>query len=73
MAHPVYDMTALEEAVRDNTPRELIDALDNLIMDASLYYLDYVNRGIPSSEDSVNIIMARQLLNALKQTHELKK
>lgn len=73
MRQTSYDMTALENAVRDNTPRELIDALDNIIMDASLYYLDYVNRGIPSSVDSTNIIVARQLLDALKQTHELKK
>lgn len=65
-----YDMTLLESVVADNTPKELAAALQAVLLDSCIYYTDAVNRGIPDSTDGNNILMVRQLLEAIQNTHQ---
>lgn len=65
---PEYNMTALASVVADNTPKELASALQAILLDSCLYYMDVLNRGIPSGTDGSNIILVRQLLEALQET-----
>lgn len=65
-----YDMTMLESVVADNTPKELADALQAILLDSCVYYTDVASRGCPDSIDGSNIILVRQLLVALQETHQ---
>lgn len=65
-----YDMTMLESVVADNTPKELATALQAILLDSCVYYTDVVSRGCPDSTDGSNIILVRQLLVALQETHQ---
>lgn len=65
-----YDMTMLESVVADNTPKELADALQAILLDSCVYYTDVASRGCPGSTDGSNIILVRQLLVALQETHQ---
>lgn len=65
-----YDMTRLASVVADNTPKELADALQAVLLDSCVYYTDVASRGCPDSTDAGNIILVRQLLVALQETHQ---
>ena len=65
-----YDMTMLESVVADNTPKELAAALQAILLDSCVYYTDVANRGCPDRTDADNILMVRQLLVALQETHQ---
>lgn len=65
-----YDMTMLESVVADNTPKELAAALQAILLDSGVYYTDVASRGCPDSTDAGNIILVRQLLVALQETHQ---
>lgn len=65
-----YDMTRLESVVADNTPKELAAALQAILLDSCVYYTDVASRGCPDSTDAGNIILVRQLLVALQETHQ---
>lgn len=65
-----YDMTRLEGVVVDNTPKELASALQAILLDSCVYYTDAVGRGMPNSTDAENIMLVRQLLEALQETYQ---
>lgn len=65
-----YDMSMLESVVADNTPKELAAALQAILLDSCVYYTDVASRGCPDSTDAGNIILVRQLLVALQETHQ---
>ena len=65
-----YDMTRLEGVVADNTPKELASALQAILLDSCVYYTDVVGRGMPNSTDAENIMLVRQLLEALQETYQ---
>ena len=56
--------------VADNTPKELASALQAILLDSCVYYTDAVGRGMPDSTDAENIMLVRQLLEALQETHQ---
>lgn len=66
-----YDMTPLASVVADNTPKELADALQAILLDSCVYYTDVASRGCPDSTDADNILMVRALLEALQETHQV--
>lgn len=66
-----YDMSMIESVVADNTPQEMASALQAVLIDSCLYYTDVETRGYPDCTDRNNIILVRQLLDALQHTRPI--
>lgn len=44
-----YDMTPLASVVADNTPKELADALQAILLDSCVYYTDVASAAAPTA------------------------
>lgn len=47
--------------------RDTVEALDEILFSASLYYLDTDSRGIPTETDRDNVLMVRSLLEDMRK------
>lgn len=65
-----YDMTNIERVVNDYTPKELSEALQAILFDACIYYMDPTTNGFPGRIDCDRVSMVRLILEALQETHE---
>lgn len=68
MNNIVYDKSKLDVLFNIDNMTETINALDNVLFSACMYYLDVEGRGVPLQTDSYNVSQVRFLLETLRST-----
>lgn len=64
----ICDKSKLDIYFHIQDMEEVIDALDDVLFSACMYYLDVDKRGIPSAGDANNVSIVRFLLQNLRAT-----
>lgn len=64
----VYDKSKLDTLFCIDNMEDAINALDDVLFSACMYYLDVECRGAPAAKDSHNVATVRYLLETLRST-----
>ena len=54
----------------DSDVKEMVDALEEVLLTATITYLSVPERGIPSEEDRNNVIRVKELIDRIKRQTE---